>query len=147
MKFVEAIPITLCLSGIFVVVPITLAQVPAKIPTRVISQTLANTPEEPPVGGLYVQSEEGQQQVFPLKHTEVNAKVTGNVSQVEVTQTFENPFAEPLEAVYVFPLPDEAAVYDMEIKIGDRTIKGEIKKKKPKPFTNRRVRKDERRDS
>ncbi len=129
MKFVEAIPITLCLSGIFVVVPITLAQVPAKIPTRVISQTLANTPEEPPVGGLYVQSEEGQQQVFPLKHTEVNAKVTGNVSQVEVTQTFENPFAEPLEAVYVFPLPDEAAVYDMEIKIGDRTIKGEIKKR------------------
>ncbi len=129
MKFIEAIPITLCLSGIFVVVPITLAQVPAKVPTRVISQTLTNTPEEPPVGGLYVQSEEGQQQVFPLKHTEVNAKVTGNVSQVEVTQTFENPFAEPLEAVYVFPLPDEAAVYDMEIKIGDRTIKGEIKKR------------------
>ncbi|MEQ8386914.1 MAG: VIT domain-containing protein [Coleofasciculus sp. A1-SPW-01] len=128
MKFVEAIPITLCLSGIFVVVPITLAQVPAKIPTRVISQTLANNQQELPVGGLYVQSEEGQQQVFPLKHTEVNAKVTGNVSQVEVTQTFENPFAEPLEAVYVFPLPDEAAVYDMEIKIGDRTIKGEIKK-------------------
>ncbi|MEQ8997429.1 MAG: VIT domain-containing protein [Coleofasciculus sp. B1-GNL1-01] len=129
MKFIEAIPITLCLSGIFVVVPITLAQVPAKVPTRVISQTLTNTPEEPPVGGLYVQSEEGQQQVFPLKHTEVNAKVTGNVSQVEVTQTFENPFAEPLEAVYVFPLPDEAAVYDMEIRIGDRTIKGEIKKR------------------
>jgi len=79
--------------------------------------------------GLYLQSEEGQPQVFPLKHTKVNAQVTGNVSQVEVTQTFENPFAEPLEAVYVFPLPDEAAVYDMEIRIGDRTIKGEIKKR------------------
>ncbi|MFP4099390.1 hypothetical protein, partial [Coleofasciculus sp.] len=80
MKFIEAIPITLYLSGIFVVVPITLAQVPAKMPTRVFSQTLANNQQERSVGGLYVQSEEGQQQVFPLKHTEVNAKVTGNVS-------------------------------------------------------------------
>ncbi|MFP4411270.1 VIT domain-containing protein [Coleofasciculus sp.] len=130
MKLVYAIPITLCLTSTFgIVVPIALSQVAAKIPTRVISQNLANNQEERPVGGLYVQSEEGQQQVFPLKHTEVNAKVTGNVSQVEVTQTFENPFAEPLEAVYVFPLPDEAAVYDMEIRIGDRTIKGEIKKR------------------
>jgi len=51
------------------------------------------------------------------------------VSRVEVTQTFENPFTKPLEAVYVFPLPDEAAVDNMEIKIGDRIIKGNIKKR------------------
>ncbi|HEY9603333.1 MAG TPA: VIT domain-containing protein [Allocoleopsis sp.] len=71
----------------------------------------------------------GQQQVFPLKHTEVMAKVSGNVSRVEVTQTFENPFKNPLEAVYVFPLPDEAAVDDMEIKVGNRIIRGVIKKR------------------
>jgi len=76
-----------------------------------------------------VQSPDGQQLVFPLQHTEVEAKIAGNVSRVEVTQTFENPFTEPLEAVYVFPLPDEAAVDDMEIKIGDRIIKGNIKKR------------------
>ena len=70
--------------------------------------------------GLYVQ---GQQQVFPLQHTEVVAKISGNVSRVEVTQTFNNPFKDPLEAVYVFPLPDEAAVDDMEIKVGDRIIR------------------------
>lgn len=82
----------------------------------------------PTIGGLYVQTGE-QQLVFPLKHTEVQAKIAGNVSRVEVTQTFENPFTEPLEAVYVFPLPDEAAVDDMEIKIGTRPIKGCIKKR------------------
>lgn len=82
----------------------------------------------PTIGGLYVQTGE-QQLVFPLKHTEVQAKIAGNVSRVEVTQTFENPFSEPLEAVYVFPLPDEAAVDDMEIKIGTRIIKGSIKKR------------------
>ncbi|RCJ28286.1 hypothetical protein A6S26_12180 [Nostoc sp. ATCC 43529] len=89
------------------------------------------------LGGLYIQSPQGEQLVFPLKHTEVLAKVAGNLSRVEVIQSFENPFAQPLEAVYIFPLPDEAAVDDMEIKIGDafgnpsgvRTIKGNIKKR------------------
>ncbi|MBD2680670.1 MULTISPECIES: VIT domain-containing protein [Nostoc] len=81
------------------------------------------------LGGLYVQSPQGEKLVFPLKHTEVLAKVAGNLSRVEVIQSFENPFTQPLEAVYIFPLPDEAAVDDMEIKIGDRTIKGNIKKR------------------
>lgn len=86
-------------------------------------------PTKHTLGGLYVQSRDGKQLQFPLKHTEVQAKIAGNVSRVEVTQTFENPFTEPLEAIYIFPLPDEAAVDDMEIKIGDRLIKGNIKKR------------------
>jgi len=81
------------------------------------------------LGGLYVKSRDEKQLQFPLKHTEVKAKIAGNLSRVEVTQTFENPFADPLEAIYVFPLPDEAAVDDMEIKIGDHIIKGNIKKR------------------
>lgn len=81
-----------------------------------------------PPGGLYVETNEGKRAV-PLKHTEVNAKVSGHVSRVEVTQQFENPFDNPIEAVYVFPLPDEAAVSDMEIQIGDRIIRGDIKKR------------------
>lgn len=87
-----------------------------------MTQTLDHQP--PNLGGLYVQSPAGNQLVFPLKHTEVRAKVTGNVSRVEVTQTFENPFTTTLEAVYIFPLPDEAAVNDMEIRLGDRIISG-----------------------
>ncbi|MDY7007061.1 MAG: VIT domain-containing protein [Cyanobacteriota bacterium] len=82
----------------------------------------------PTITGLYILSSE-EQLTFPLKHTEVKAKITGNLSRVEVTQQFENPFTEPLEATYVFPLPDEAAVDEMEIKIGDRLIKGNIKKR------------------
>ncbi|WP_366941884.1 VIT domain-containing protein [uncultured Nostoc sp.] len=81
------------------------------------------------LGGLYVQSPQGEQLVFPLKHTEVLAKIAGNLSRVEVIQSFENRFTQPLEAVYIFPLPDKAAVDDMEIKIGDRIIKGNIKKR------------------
>ncbi|NEO42689.1 MAG: after-VIT domain-containing protein [Moorea sp. SIO4A3] len=80
------------------------------------------------LGGLYVNEDE-EHSVFPLKHTEVYAKITGHLSRVEVTQTFENPFSEPLEAVYIFPLPDEAAVDEMEIKLSDRIIEGNIKKR------------------
>ncbi|MBE9187037.1 after-VIT domain-containing protein [Microcoleus sp. LEGE 07076] len=82
------------------------------------------------VGGLFVKTQNtAREQVFPLKKTEVKAKIAGNISRVEVVQKFENPFPESLEAVYVFPLPDEAAVDDMEIKIGNRTIKGDIKRR------------------
>ncbi|HLP89400.1 MAG TPA: VIT domain-containing protein [Nostocaceae cyanobacterium] len=81
------------------------------------------------LGGLYVQSPDGKELVFPLKHTEVQAKIAGNLSRVEVIQSFENPFNKPLEAVYIFPLPDEAAVDEMEIKIGEKIIKGSIKKR------------------
>ena len=40
----------------------------------------------------------------PLKHTTVKAEVSGFISRVTVTQDFENPFTEKIEAVYVFPL-------------------------------------------
>jgi Ca-activated chloride channel homolog len=61
-----------------------------------------------------------------LKHTDVKADVTGFLSRVTVTQLFENPFEGQMEAVYVFPLPQAAAVDDMTMTIGGRTIRGRI---------------------
>ncbi|MEG4086574.1 VIT domain-containing protein [Microcoleus sp. POL10_C6] len=82
------------------------------------------------VSGLFVKTPNTTpEQVFPLKQTEVKAKIAGNISRVEVVQKFENPFPESIEAVYIFPLPDEAAVDDMEIKIGSRIIKADIKRR------------------
>ncbi len=77
-------------------------------------------------GCLFV-AERGQ--AFALKRTDVKARIAGNIARVEVVQTFENPFEEALEAIYVFPLPDEAAVDEMEIRIGNRVIKGNIKRR------------------
>jgi Ca-activated chloride channel homolog len=67
--------------------------------------------------------------VFPLEHTDVRADISGPVARVVVRQTFKNPFEEAIEAIYVFPLPDRAAVDDMTIEIGARRIRGEIKKR------------------
>lgn len=62
----------------------------------------------------------------PLKHTAVRAEVSGFVSRVTVTQEFENPFDDKIEAVYVFPLPQAAAVDDMTMLVGGRTVSAKI---------------------
>ena len=65
----------------------------------------------------------------PLKHTDVEADITGFLARVTVTQTFSNPYNENIEAVYVFPLPYTAAVDAMTMHIGDRKIVGLIKRR------------------
>jgi Ca-activated chloride channel family protein len=63
----------------------------------------------------------------PLTHTDVRANISGPLARVTVTQDFENPFAEKIEALYTFPLPPDAAVDDMTMLVGERTIRGIIK--------------------
>jgi Ca-activated chloride channel family protein len=62
----------------------------------------------------------------PLKHTDVKAEISGFLSRVVVTQEFENPFKDKIEAVYTFPLPQAAAVDDMTMRVGERTVRGRI---------------------
>jgi Ca-activated chloride channel family protein len=78
-------------------------------------------------GSLQVLDESGKQKgLCPLKHTDVRVEISGFLSRVNVTQEFENPFKEKIEAVYVFPLPANAAVDDMTMMVGDRTVRGKI---------------------
>jgi Ca-activated chloride channel family protein len=62
----------------------------------------------------------------PLKHTDVKAEISGFLSRVVITQEFQNPFKEKIEAVYTFPLPHNAAVDDMTMVVGERTVRGKI---------------------
>ncbi len=72
---------------------------------------------------------DGKTVKLPLKHTHVQAEVVGYVAEVEVTQTYENPFEQPLEAIYVFPLPENSAVSAMKMVIGERIIEADIQKR------------------
>src|SRR5687767_6186713 len=65
----------------------------------------------------------------PLKNTDVRAEISGFLSRVRVTQEFENKFSEKIEAVYVFPLPQNAAVDDLTMRIGERVVRGKIMKR------------------
>ncbi len=91
--------------------------------------TSSHGAEEPGTGQLKVVTAKKDKVEVPLAHTSVKADIAGFVARVTVTQTFVNPFKEPIEAVYVFPLPHKAAVDDMTMKIGSRVIKGVIKKR------------------
>ena len=77
-------------------------------------------------GSLVRVDKGGGQAICPLKHTDVKAEISGTMARVRVTQEFQNPTSETIEAIYVFPLPHRAAVNSMNIKVGDRTIKGTV---------------------
>lgn len=66
----------------------------------------------------------------PALKTDVRLHVRGIVLRGEVTQTFENSTPQCAEAVYVFPLPENAAVDTLRMTIGQRVIEGEIQEKK-----------------
>src|SRR5512141_2389945 len=65
-------------------------------------------------------------QQLPLAHTSVKAHLTGFVAEVEVSQTYQNPFSVPIEAVYVFPLPENSAVHHLRMVTGQRVIEADI---------------------
>ena len=87
-------------------------------------------PREIPEGQMRVRTEEGRVMALPLAHTAVEGEVSGMLARVWVTQYFTNPYNHPIEAVYVFPLPQAAAVDDMEMVIGERVVRGVMKERK-----------------
>src|SRR5260221_3391193 len=78
-------------------------------------------------GCLYSKSPvSGGYEVGPLLHTHAALDVRGLVASATVTQQYANSSSTPIEAIYVFPLPHDAAVYDLEIRIGNRVIRSVI---------------------
>ena len=55
--------------------------------------------------------------------------ISGPVARTRVTQRFENPADGWVEGVYLFPLPDGAAVDTLKMRIGERLIEGKIKER------------------
>ena len=66
---------------------------------------------------------------IPLKHTAVRASIIGPICAVEVEQQFHNTHTRPVEALYVFPLPEDAAVSDFSLTLGERVISGVVRER------------------
>lgn len=66
---------------------------------------------------------------LPLERTDVHLDVLGPVVAGTVRQRFTNPYTEPIEAVYVFPLPHDAAVHDFVLTVGERRIRGIVRER------------------
>ncbi len=78
---------------------------------------------------VYATKFPGQHIPAPLLGTEVDIRISGPVARVIVKQSFINPSDAWLEARYVFPLPENAAVNHMVVATGDKKIVSEIKEK------------------
>ncbi len=66
---------------------------------------------------------------LPLEHTSVDAVINGYIGTVSVRQQFSNPFSTKIEASYLFPLPEKAAVTEFLMVIGERRIRGILREK------------------
>ena len=65
----------------------------------------------------------------PLVATEVEFEVGGIIGRAKIRQTFVNPTDQWLEGIYVFPLPENAAVDGLVMRVGERDIVGQIKER------------------
>ena len=72
-------------------------------------------------GGEYVRS--------PVLSTDVKFTVSGTVARAVVSQQFRNDSQDWVEGIYVFPLPENAAVDRLRMHVGDRLIEGQIRER------------------
>ncbi len=86
-------------------------------------------PREAKSGEFLFKSQDGSYQAAPLLATEVEIDVNGMVARGKVKQHFANTNKDWMEGLYVFPLPDTAAVDSLKLKIGEREIDGTIKER------------------
>jgi Vault protein inter-alpha-trypsin domain/von Willebrand factor type A domain len=64
---------------------------------------------------------------LPLERTSVEASIIGPIAEVQVRQVFHNDLDRAIEAVYLFPLPHEAAVHTLTFRLRGRLIEGAVK--------------------
>jgi Ca-activated chloride channel family protein len=91
--------------------------------------------------------EAGFYEVLPRLNTNVNISIEGMVATATVDQVFTNTAETPIEAIYVFPLPQNAAVYDMKMIVNDRFIQGVIKERKEAKATYEKAKREGKRTS
>lgn len=82
-------------------------------------------------GGLMLvhESQDSAPVPAPLVATDVAIAVSGTIARTTVTQHFKNPGDAWVEGIYVFPLPERAAVDRLRMRVGDRFIEGRIEER------------------
>jgi Ca-activated chloride channel homolog len=89
-------------------------------------EEIARWPEPGEQGAGTLVTERGN---LPLEALGVRARITGLLAEVVLTQTFVNHFDLPLQATYVFPLPDRAAVTEFRMEAGERVVEGALRER------------------
>jgi Ca-activated chloride channel family protein len=67
--------------------------------------------------------------MMPMTALDVDARIVGTFAHTRLTQTFENSSGVPVEATYIFPLPDRAAATRFTMRVAGRTVEGELQER------------------
>jgi len=94
--------------------------------TTEIASLETEYPAEPDAGLGTLATSRGN---LPLEVVDVRAAIAGTSASVELTQGFRNPFDVPLEATYIFPLPDRAAVTALRMECAGHVVEGVLKER------------------
>src|ERR1700761_5678138 len=87
-------------------------------------------PDDAQTGSLFLKSSREGPAIDAMRvHTSFRAQVTGTVARVSLSQEFMNPSDDWVEGLYVFPLSTGSAVDELLMHVGDRVIRGDIKKR------------------
>ncbi|MCP4043501.1 MAG: hypothetical protein GY731_16345, partial [Gammaproteobacteria bacterium] len=65
---------------------------------------------------------------FPVLKSDIHADIQADLATVTVRQQFANPTRSAVHATYLFPLNRDAAVFEMEMEIGDERIRADIQR-------------------
>src|SRR5262245_65917704 len=63
---------------------------------------------------------------YEIREVRIEGRVRDQVAEVQVSQTFHNPGSFPLEAEFLFPLPEEGAVQNFVLLVDGRELPGRL---------------------
>lgn len=76
------------------------------------------------IGVITFLTDDGKELLFQGAH--YNVFIEGLMAKTAIEQKYSNPFEDNIEAVYTFPLVSSAVLLNVEIRINDRILKGQI---------------------
>ncbi|UCB55567.1 MAG: marine proteobacterial sortase target protein [Thiotrichales bacterium] len=80
-------------------------------------------------GSVWLLAEDQSYTEALLLETEVDIDIAGMIARTRVSQRFNNTGDLWAEGIYVFPLPDNAAVDHFKLRVGERIIEGQVQER------------------
>ncbi len=100
------------------------------IATPAFAQSETDTDAGPGRGTLMLAGKKATSSIpAVMLGSDMDVTVSGSIARVRVTQVFRNSSKDWVEATYLYPLPEDAAVDSLKMVVGQRVIIGHIKKR------------------
>ena len=93
------------------------------------SMSFAYASEDDLGGTIEAVTPDGQSFHLPMVDSDIEAMIDGDIASIKIRQVFENPSTGPVNATYLFPLNEDAAIHAMTMTVGDEIIRADIQKK------------------